>query len=232
MNRERLYDKIRALLNKTTEHGCTEAEALAALTKARAMMDAYEVTADDLQLAKDMAAILKRTETTDDKHGIARYLVNAVTMFCDCDGWRRGDKFVFCGAPADVQLADWMHRHLITFLQGELANYLATCTCPRGMRRRMINGFVLGCTARITDRVRELVARSQRITRTEGNNRALVVIKQDAIRDLKLAHGIILKTRTSNRRFDGSSHRAGEAAGDRATFNRPVDTGRGAMVLK
>ena len=34
--REKLLDKIRALLSKTTESGCTEGEYLAALAKARA----------------------------------------------------------------------------------------------------------------------------------------------------------------------------------------------------
>ena len=58
MNREHLLDKIRALLSKTTENGCTEAEALTALAKARAMMDAYEVTETDLQLTKAEAAVL------------------------------------------------------------------------------------------------------------------------------------------------------------------------------
>jgi len=37
--REKLLDKIRALLSKTTESGCTEGEYLAALAKARALMD-------------------------------------------------------------------------------------------------------------------------------------------------------------------------------------------------
>lgn len=230
MNRERLYDKIRALLNKTTEHGCTEAEALAALTKARAMMDAYEVTPEDLKLAKDLAAILKDCDTTDDKHGIARYLVKSVAMFCDCDGWRRGDKFVFCGSPADVQLADWMHRHLIDFVQGELANYLMQCDYPRGMRRRMINGFVIGCTGRILSRVNELVARSKRVA--ASNSRTLVIVKRDAIDQLKIAQGIMLRTRTTSRRMDEGARVAGLAAGDRATLHRPVDTKRGAMLLK
>lgn len=52
INRKRLLDKIRGLLSKTIANGCTEAEALAALAKARAMMEAYEVTAEDLKLAK------------------------------------------------------------------------------------------------------------------------------------------------------------------------------------
>ena len=37
-------NSLLALLSKTVENGCTESEALAALDKARAMMDAHEVT--------------------------------------------------------------------------------------------------------------------------------------------------------------------------------------------
>jgi hypothetical protein len=46
INRDNLIQQIRALMNKTVTNGCTEPEALAALDKARAMMDAYEVTED------------------------------------------------------------------------------------------------------------------------------------------------------------------------------------------
>lgn len=52
INRDSLIQQIRALMNKTVIHGCTEHEALAALDKARALMDAYDVTEVDLQLTK------------------------------------------------------------------------------------------------------------------------------------------------------------------------------------
>jgi Protein of unknown function (DUF2786) len=58
--REGLLDKVRGLLSKTVTNGCTEAEALTALSKARAMMDAYCVTEGELNLTKDEKAILRR----------------------------------------------------------------------------------------------------------------------------------------------------------------------------
>ena len=39
-NREKIIEKIKALLSKTVDQGCTEEEALASLTKAQAWMDA------------------------------------------------------------------------------------------------------------------------------------------------------------------------------------------------
>ena len=49
-DREGIIDKIKALLAKTTENGCTEEEELAALAKARAWIDAHEITDDELKL--------------------------------------------------------------------------------------------------------------------------------------------------------------------------------------
>ena len=51
--RESVLNKIRALLAKTIENGCSEAEAMAALGKAQAMKDAYAVTEAELNLTKE-----------------------------------------------------------------------------------------------------------------------------------------------------------------------------------
>jgi hypothetical protein len=86
-DREKLLAKIHALLAKTIEQGCTEEEALAALAKARGMMDAYEVTEADLQLTKTETAILRSEPPgSRDPHKIKTYLASAVARFFDCRG--------------------------------------------------------------------------------------------------------------------------------------------------
>jgi hypothetical protein len=104
--RESLLDKIRALLAKTVGSGCTESEALAALSKARAMMDAYAVGDDELSLTKEEKAILRREPTdSKDPHRIKQYLATSVAQFCECTAWRdRGGLLVFCGLRPDAQL--------------------------------------------------------------------------------------------------------------------------------
>jgi hypothetical protein len=57
-DRNSIIEKIKALLSKTTENGCTEAEMLSSLAKASAMMDTYDMTDADVQIAKDEAAML------------------------------------------------------------------------------------------------------------------------------------------------------------------------------
>src|SRR4051812_26648296 len=54
---------------KDTENGCTESETMAALDRARAMMDAYAVTESELALTKEEKAILRREPPgTKDPH--------------------------------------------------------------------------------------------------------------------------------------------------------------------
>ena len=50
-DRNSIIDKIKALLAKTTANGATEAEMMSALDKASAMMDAYDITDAELQVA-------------------------------------------------------------------------------------------------------------------------------------------------------------------------------------
>jgi len=102
--REALLAKVRALLVKTTANGCTQEEALAALAKARAMMDAYAVSADELELTKEERAILVREpRDSTDPHKIKWHLSTAVAAFCECEVWRNHNKLlVFCGLPSDA----------------------------------------------------------------------------------------------------------------------------------
>lgn len=232
MDRSRLLDKIRALMSKTTDNGCTEQEALAALDKARAMMDAYEVTEADLQLTKEQAAVLRsEPEGTTDPHGIKRGIASAVAKFCDCKVWRSGHGLTFCGLKADAQFATWLTDHLAAFVQGELMRHLTGSLATRGERRLQITGFVGGCCARISERLNGLCVQSA--AAASPNSKALVVAKQSLIAERMAAANITLgKSRRSARRMDAASYAAGKSAGDRASFGRPITGQAAALRLK
>ena len=66
IDREVVARRVRALLEKTTSNGCTEAEALAAAEKARALMDAYRLTQSDLEIAAEpIVSVLKAQLVTE-----------------------------------------------------------------------------------------------------------------------------------------------------------------------
>jgi Protein of unknown function (DUF2786) len=231
-NREKIVEKIKALVSKTVDNGCTEAEALAALDKARAWMDAYEISEAELQLTREETAVLRREPPDSlDPHNIKFHLMGAVADFCSCQAWqlrkREGKAVTFCGLPSDAQLATWLLDTLAAFVQAELANHLMDTLPPRGERRSAINGFVKSCCARISDRLGALCAQSAGAATTNG--RELAVIKSTAVAAKMKECGIRVSGCCLSGQTDSGSYRAGAAAGDRASFARPV-TGAGAVL--
>ncbi len=229
--REKLLDKVKALLSKTVENGCTEEEALAALAKARAWIDAFEITDSELSLTKEEKAVFRREPPgTRDPHSIKRWLASAVAQFTDCKAWRdRDTALVFCGLRPDAQFASWLLDHLAAFVLRELAQFLIEADAGLSNRRRAINSFVIGCTGRISKRLRELCATSAPVT---SNAKALVVVKGQAVAAKMAEAGIHLgKSRSSRRSVDAGSFAAGQAAGERASFGRPVSGNQGALRI-
>jgi hypothetical protein len=230
--REGLLGKIRALLAKTMENGCTESEAMAALDRARAMMDAYAVSESELDLTKEEKAILRREPPgTKDPNGIKRHLANSVAGFCGCTAWRQNRVLMFCGLPSDAQFATWLLDTLTAFVQAEIVNHLVEVGPSSENRREVINGFVFGCTERISQRLDELCAQSATVA--TSNAKALVVVKNAAVQAKLDELGICLrKSYSSCGAWDDSSYQAGKAAGDRASFGRPVSGRNAALRLR
>jgi|ERR1035437_734188 hypothetical protein len=231
INRDSLLGKIRALMSKTAENGCTEHEALASLDKARALMDAYEVTEADLQLTRSESAILRSEPPgSRDPHGIKQVLAVGVARFCDCQVWKSSNGVTFCGLSSDAQFATWLLDTLTAFVQAELARHLMGNIAPKGERRFLINGFVAGAGRRITERLTELCTKSETVV--SGNGRALVLVKTQAVADKMKAAGIHLSNRrSSGKRMDAGSYQAGKSAGNRASFGRPISGNAAALRL-
>jgi Protein of unknown function (DUF2786) len=233
VERENVLNKIRALLAKTMNAGCTEAEAMTALGKAQAMRDAYQVTEAELNLTREEKAIFRREPPgTKDPHRIKWFLLSAVSEFCNCTGFRQmqrdGGGIIFCGLPSDAQLASWLLDTLTGFVQAELVNFLMDAAPSNEERREVIRGFVMGITERISDRLLEPCRQSK--TFTSSNARALVVMKSAAVQAKFDELDIHLRSGSGScGAWDDSSYQAGKAAGDRATFGRPV-SGRNATL--
>jgi hypothetical protein len=236
IERENLLSKIRALLAKTLDAGCTEQEALTALAKAQAMIAAYEVTEAELKLTKEEKAILRSEPPgTKDPHQIKWNLLYGVSKFCNCESWRerrrKGGGIVFCGLPADAQFATWLLDHLAAFIESEIVNFLIKSEPSNEDRRAAIRGFVAGCTERISDRLEELSEQTAAVA--TSNAKALVVLKDRAVQDkLKELEIRIHATCGGYVEHDQSSYAAGKAAGNRASFGRPVSGRNAALRLR
>jgi hypothetical protein len=231
--REVLVDKVKSLLAKTTENQCSEEEELIALAKARAMIDAYEITDDELKLSREEKAFLHTESEADgrDIHKIKWELTSGVARFCNVRIYRDHSKagLTFAGFKSDIDFATWLLDHLADFVHNALFEFLLDCLAPEGKQRKeAIRGFVIGCTERISARLIEMCDQTKNERTT--NHNALVIIKDQAIKDLLKAEGIHLGSCGDSRaRFNDGARAAGQSAGDRASFGKPV-SGAGAVL--
>jgi hypothetical protein len=138
---------------------------------------------------------------------------------------------VFCGLPSDAQFATWLLDTLAAFVQAEIVNFLMEAEPSNEERPQAIRGFVLGCCDRISDRLMELCEQSA--TLATSNAKALVVVKDAAIKAKLDELGIHLCSGSGScGAWDSSSYAAGKAAGDRASFGRPVSGRNATLRLK
>jgi hypothetical protein len=233
-DRNSIIEKIKALLAKTTANGATEAEMLSALDKASAMRDAYDISDEELQIAKD-EAVMQHADPPDlkDPHKIKWRLTYAVSQFCSVQIFRsRHETGLKCiGMPSDVEFAMWLLDTLADFVFNELYAHLIGCLAPKNERRAIMRSFTEACCDRISDRLLALVERSK-AART-SNGRELVVVKDAAIKAFMKEHHIRLHTCCgySSSNINAAAQAAGRAAGDRASFGRPVSGAASALRI-
>lgn len=234
-DRNSIIEKIKALLSKTTANGCTESEMLAALDKASAMMDAYDITDADVKVARDEAVMQHADDPNmKDPHNIKWRLSYGVAEFCGVQIYRSrhetGLKAI--GMPSDVQFAMWLLDSLADFVFAELYAHLIGCLAPQNERRVIIRSFTEACCQTISERLLALVERSK-AART-SNGRELVLVKDAAIKAFMKDHDIRLRLCSgySPSTSDAAAMAAGRAAGERASFGRPVGGAGGVLRIR
>jgi hypothetical protein len=229
-----IIEKIKALLAKTTANGCTEAEMFAALAKAQAMQDAYEISDDDVREAKEEAAAL-HTEApeTEDPHLIKWHLSYGIAQFCNVQIYRplRGSRsLAILGSKSDREQALWLFDVLADFVHEELYGHLIVSQPPPSEKKTVMRVFVEACCSRICARLVALVKQSEE--QRTSNGRELVVVKNAAITAYLKDHDIRVRTVcTGGGNPNEAAASAGHAAGDRASFGRPVTGTAGVLRI-
>jgi Protein of unknown function (DUF2786) len=111
MQRKDVAARIRALLAKAVEKGCTEAEAMAATLKARDLLDTYQLELSDVELEAEGVIQDTAEKAEARKTNVQWELGSAVADFCEVRCWfqgvTRGEKKIctFHGLRSDVEFA-------------------------------------------------------------------------------------------------------------------------------
>ena len=156
-SRESVINKIKALFERTTENGCTEAEAIAAALMAQRLIVRYDVTDAELSERRTDEPVVEVYSSEVSRNWAAELALVIASSF-RCKTYRhrvgcRGDKmksFVFMGCETDATAArvafDYLYR-----IGNKLANEEARRQrevfggySSRGIRTSFCAGFARG----------------------------------------------------------------------------------------
>jgi hypothetical protein len=222
---DRLKTRIQGLRAKTTDNGCTEAEALLAATKVAELLDRYDLSLTDVEI-RDAPCERRAYETYRKKRIPLDDCIGAIANFCDCRVWREKNpageaRYVFFGLRSDVEVAHYLTELIDTAVRSELGRYKNSADYRRFRHqdRHMANAsFTLGMVASIADKLTAMKAAREEISRSTG--RELVILKA-AVVDAELEKlNLNLRTvRRASRMISLTAYEAGEDAGASTAIN-------------
>lgn len=219
--------RIRALLAKTTENGCTEDEAMQAMDMACKLRDKYRI---DFELAESYEEVDEHTVRPKFiwhfefykrvSPAIAMYL--GIRAFSKNDPKRKsGEITLFVGTETELDFACWLLQALADYAVSGAAQL-------RGALAR--KSFLIGVAARIVQRLHEMYKQREQ-SLVAGDTRNAIVLHSAAGRINTYLAKKYPRIHTARKRaitIDRDSYNAGRAHGDNASFSRPV-TGAAAV---
>ena len=104
--RESILAKIRALMAKTPENGCTEAEAKAAAAMVDTLLEKYEIDLDEVALRKQE---FTQAEIMNGWLHPVGQAATGIAKFTDCKCWiSEKKKIVYFGFSVDCEIAEYL----------------------------------------------------------------------------------------------------------------------------
>src|SRR5690349_3873510 len=216
---DRLRTRIQGLRSKTTDNGCTEAEALLAAAKVAELLDRYDLSLTDVEIRNGQCE-RRLYETRHKKRIPLDDCIGDIANFCDCRVWREKNhsgnfRYVFFGLRSDIEVAHYLSELIDNTVRSELGRYKNSANYRRFRHqdRHLANSsFTLGMVASIADKLTAM--KRERDTVKNGTGRDLVVLKASVV-DTELARlGLQLRTVPGpTRNVSPAAYEAGETAG-------------------
>ena len=222
---DRLKTRIQGLRSKTTDNGCTEAEALLAAAKVAELLDRYDLSLTDVAILNAQCE-QRDYETRHKKRIPLDDCIGAIAEFCDCRVWREKSlggnaRYVFFGLPSDIDAAHYLTEMIDNTVRSELGRYKNSAGYRRFRHqdRHLANfSFTLGMVASIADKLTAM--KRQRDAVKDGSGRDLVVLKATVVNTEFEKLDLALRTVPgTTRMLSPAAYEAGEAVGASLTIN-------------
>lgn len=218
--RKKMIDKVRAMLKRTTENGCTEAEALQAAKIAGELMDKYNLDMSVGEAKEEICVIRHIPETAARYHEVFNVCgaLAAYTQVRIWGWWRpkmihgkqvRIYEYRFFGFETDVEVAMALFTSIKNAINREFELFMKQRTAmgDRTSASTYRRNFKMSMAARISDRLEELTdTRKIEAAKKDAENEAavkagasadsqtggtaLVLVKNTTVEDQFKAQGI------------------------------------------
>ncbi|MEM7778062.1 MAG: DUF2786 domain-containing protein [Pseudomonadota bacterium] len=183
--RDRIVERVRALLSMTVDNGCTEAEAMTAADKAAQLMAEHDLTYTDVEDVNDtriaqQSAPMPSGQNRRHMHAAGLYAAVAIGDFFDCKCWRDQTEIIFFGDRDDVMLAHVTLNMIRVAMDRELEVFMSDEGCLMDEHPATLKAsFLRGMGERISTRFIALKHDRWRKSRSRGNE--LVVLKGELV---------------------------------------------------
>lgn len=227
--------KVRALLMKTQENGCSEGEALAAAEKAKAFILQYDLSRSEIEFERDTYTA-KSADAGTRLHPVVRGTADAIAAYTSTQCWLSGFKgrdqsklLNYFGEEGDVEIAFYMSDMFRAIAELELKAWRASPQYYHNVNgNKARTSFLCGFATRIRERLLQLkTARDQLHRDRTGTGRDLMVVKAQVV-ERKFAELGIHMTAAKRHRVDAdaASWDAGERAGEHASISDGLEDER------
>ena len=233
-------DKIKVrvfnLLNRTTDRGCTEAEAIEAMNLAGKLMDQYDLTISDVQIKNSSCVKRVIMDGSKKSRGPIDSCVVNLAYYCDVKVWKNsGLGYTVFGLPQDTEMFEYFFDMIKNSMESCLQEYLASQGMSDkqeyGIKRKVRSSFCRGFARRISSRLKEM--KKERIVEVERTGRSLVLVKMAKVNEdfagLKMK---LTKSYSQHRISYPNANNAGYSAGGKVSLNPGVSSGGSIKRLK
>lgn len=231
INREAIAAKIRALQAKTIANGATEAEAMAAVFMAQKLIDKYQITMTEHEVKQEGFVHCEFNSHENYENWFSHGVCNALCELTNTKALYFGRSVIrFYGYQSDIDFVKWVYPNLERFVLSNAAAFSTKARAQGAPETHYIlrKPFIFGACARISQRIRAEVAERNKEHIKESQSRALVIVDRKALVEAEVKKMYPKLGKGSSRRLGknpAGSFQAGTEAGNKASWNRPIQSG-------
>ncbi len=226
--RDKISHRIKELMKKTTDNGCTEAEALSAAEMVGRLMQEYDLTMTEIEF-KNIEFLTHVIETDSRIASPIHNLVMSISKYTNTKSWfsrgLKSIKYSFFGTDQDTKVADYLFHLLSGAIKNETERYKKTndYKLDKTNGRTKTSSFALGMAIRLAKRLEEM-KESNKVDKETGNS--LVIIDKMSV-VLEKFEDLNVKLRVENRKVNAGSRDsflAGKSAADKVNISIGLNT--------